>query len=381
MSSDAPTVDAPEKKTSSQEASSAPSADLKKQSGLPEDPASADRAARGGQERARFLVPDGDVAVLLNANAGRVRKSVVQRIRRASPEATIFWTRSLEEAQDAVEAILESGFTTVFAGGGDGTSIDLLNRLIRYEQFPRVGVLRLGTGNALATWVSAATPAEDLAAWSQGAAFREFPLRLVDAEGESTPFAGLGWDAAVLNDYRWVKQQLKGTPLETKSQHLAVYLASAFGRTVPRMAVSRKAPIVSIEVLEGEAWRVDRYGGRSGPVVGPGEVLYQGPAHMTAFGSTPYYGYAMKMLPHAGVVASHFQLRVSALSVVEAVNELPRIWTGDLEHERLFDFVSKAVRITFDEPVPYQSGGEARGLRNELVARMGPVTVPVLSFR
>lgn len=346
-----------------------------------ESPESTAQTSRDRQKRARFLVPDGDVAVLLNANAGRVRKSVVQRIRRASPEATIFWTRSLEEAQDAVEAILESGFTTVFSGGGDGTTIDLLNRLIRYEKFPRVGVLRLGTGNALATWVSAATPSEDLAAWSQGAAFREFPLRLVRAEGESTPFAGLGWDAAVLNDYRWVKQQLKGTPLETRSQHLAVYLASAFGRTVPRMAVARKAPIVSIEVLEGEAWRVDRYGGRKDPVVGPGEVLYRGPAHMTAFGSTPYYGYAMKMLPHAGVLASHFQLRVSAMSLVEAVNELPRIWTGGLEHERLFDFISQAVRITFDEPVPYQSGGEARGLRNELVARMGRVTVPVLSFR
>ncbi len=343
---------------------------------------SSERNGNGGdaEAQASYAIPEGDVAVLLNANAGRTKRSLLRTIRKACPEAIVFWTHSLDEAQDAIEAALESEVSTLFGGGGDGTVIDLANRLLRYEQAPRLGVLRLGTGNALATWVGARSPGEDLAAWSRGDAFRELPLRLCDAEGERFPFAGLGWDAAVLNDYRWVKDRLRGTPLESKSQHLAFYFASAFGRTVPRIATTRDAPLATIEVLDGEAWRVDRFGTCQGSKLEAGEVLYRGAAHLTAFGTTPFYGYNLRMLPHATLSANHFQLRVSSMDVATSVNELPRIWTGDLEHERLFDFLAQKVRISYDRPVPYQVGGEARGLRTELVVWMDSEQLPILSF-
>jgi diacylglycerol kinase family enzyme len=327
-----------------------------------------------------YLVPDGDVAVVLNANAGRVRPRLARAIRRAAPAAIVYWSRSLEEADDALESAIESGVTTIFGGGGDGTIIDLADRLVRYARPPRLGVLKLGTGNALATWVGARSPVEDLAGWARGEAFREMPLRLVHAEDAFFPFAGLGWDAAVLNDYRWVKQQMKQTPLEGFSHQLWVYLASAFGRTVPRIATRPDAPVATVEVLEGDAWRVDRHGDRIGDVVPEGGILYQGPAHMTAVGTTPYYGYAMRMLPHACALDSHMHLRVSALSVVQVVNELPRIWTGEYENERLYDFLARRVRITFEEEVPYQVGGDARGMRRSLELGVAPPRLPVLSF-
>ncbi len=331
-------------------------------------------------EESVYAVPRGDVAVLLNANAGRAKRSVIRTIRSVCPEALVFWTHSLEEAQDAIEAAIESEVTTIFGGGGDGTIIDLANRLLRYEHSPRLGILRLGTGNALASWVGARSVADDLAAWHRGDAFRELPLRLCKAEAELFPFAGLGWDAAVLNDYRWVKDKLEGTPLESKSQHLAVYLASAFGRTVPRMATSRDTPLATIEILAGEAWRIDRFGTCLGNKLQTGDILYRGSAHMTAFGTTPFYGYNLRMLPHATAIPSHFQLRVSAMDVVTSVNELPRIWAGDLEHDRLFDFLAQSIKITYDRPVPYQVGGEARGLRSELILKMDSDQLPVLSF-
>jgi diacylglycerol kinase family enzyme len=68
------------------------------------------------------------------------------------------------------------------------------------------------------------------------------------------------------------------------------------------------------------------------------------------------------------------------MDIATTVNELPRIWTGDLEHERLGDFLVSAVKISYDRPVPYQVGGEARGLRTELIVRLDPDQVPVLSF-
>lgn len=327
-----------------------------------------------------YAVPRGDVAVILNANAGRARRSLIRTIRKACPEALVFWTRSLDEAQDALESALESEVTTLFGGGGDGTIIDLANRLLHFETAPRLGILRLGTGNALASWVGARSVAADLKAWSRGDAFCELPLRMCEAEGESFPFAGLGWDAAILNDYRWVKERLRGTPLESKSQHLAFYFASAFGRTVPRIATEREAPLATIEVLDGEAWPIDRFGTAKGSKLQAGEVLYRGAAFMTAFGTTPFYGYNLRMLPHATTLASHFHLRVSSMDLATSVNELPRIWTGDLEHERLFDCLASAVKISYDRPVPYQVGGEARGLRTELIVRMDPDQLPVLSF-
>jgi len=327
-----------------------------------------------------YAVPQGDIAVLLNANAGRAKRSLIRTIRKVCPEALVFWTHSLDEAQDAVESALESEVTTIFGGGGDGTVIDLANRLLRYERTPRLGVLRLGTGNALAAWVGARSVAEDLAAWSRGDAFCERTLRLCAAEGELFPFAGLGWDAAILNDYRWVKERLQGTPLESKSQHLAVYLASAFGRTVPRIATSTKAPLATIEIIGGEAWRVDRFGTCVGNKLHKGDVLYRGPAYMTAFGTTPFYGYNLRMLPHATSLASHFQLRVSAMDIPTSINELPRIWTGNVQHERLFDFLAENVKISYDHPMPYQVGGEARGLRSEVSVQMDCNQLPVLSF-
>ncbi len=326
-----------------------------------------------------YAVPEGDVAVLLNANAGRAKKSIVRGIRRACPDAIVFWTHTLEEAQDAVEAALESEVSTLFGGGGDGTIIDLANRLLRYKKSPRLGILRLGTGNALASWVGASSVVNDLAAWNRGEAFRELPLRFCTAEGERFPFAGLGWDAAVLNDYRWAKEKLKGTPLESRSQHLAVYFASAFGRTVPRVATS-DAPLVTVEVLEGTAWRIDRMGAAIGSRLHPGDVLYRGPANMTAFGTTPFYGYNLRMLAHATSRPSHFQLRVSAMDLATTVNELPRIWTGGLEHDRLHDFLAQGIRISYEKPVPYQVGGEARGLRSELCVQMDENQLPALSF-
>ena len=329
-----------------------------------------------------YLVPRGEVGILLNANAGRVRRSLVQALRKAAPEALIFFTHSLEEAQDSIEAAIESNISTLFAGGGDGTIIDLSNRLLRYEHAPRLGILRLGTGNALATWVGARTPTEDMKAWSAGEAYREVPMRFVHAEGEAFPFAGLGWDAAVLNDYRWAKQYLKGTPFEAKPYHLPTYLAAAFGRTVPRYTViQRRPPLVTVEVLSGSAWKIDHTGHKIGHEVEEGEVLYQGPAHMVAFGTTPYYGYAMRMLPHACIDPLRFHLRISALSMSSAINQLPSIWTGDCDDERLFDFLAERVRVTFDQEVPYQVGGDARGLRRELDLEIGGLALPVVSFR
>jgi len=329
---------------------------------------------------AGWFEPQGEVGVLLNANAGRVTKRMARLVEAACPGAVVFWTRSLDEAQDALEAALESELAVLFAGGGDGTIIDVANRLIRYRRTPTLGILKLGTGNALASWVGARSVAADLGAWYRGDPARRVDMRLLHCGGEAFPFAGLGWDAAVLNDYRTVKKRLQGTPLEAYSQHLAFYFAAAFGRTIPA-TLRGSAAQVRVEVLRGDAWRVDVRGERVGQVFGVGDVLYEGPAHLAAFGTTPFYGYALRMFPHCEVSPRHFQLRLSSMEVPTVLNELPNLWTGTTEHPKLFDFLATAVRIEFDRPIAYQVGGDARGTRTRLDVELPDVVLPVLTFR
>ena len=55
---------------------------------------------------------------------------------------------------------------TIFAGGGDGTIVDVINGLHVFRGTPpTVGVLRLGTGNAPAYWLNSSKPSEDLKRW------------------------------------------------------------------------------------------------------------------------------------------------------------------------------------------------------------------------
>lgn len=327
-----------------------------------------------------YREPDGDVAVLLNANAGRVNRSIARLVQTTLPGATLYWTRSLAEAEDAMESVLVSGFQTLFCGGGDGTIIDMANRLRRFAAVPRLGILRLGTGNALASWAGARAVAADLLAWAHSEPFQEIPLRMIEAAGESFPFAGLGWDAAVLNDYRKAKESMEATPLRRLSNQAWVYVAAGVGRTMPRYALEREPPLATVRVLRGEAWRVDVQGVPMGERVPAGEILYHGPAHMIGLATTPFYGYNFRMFPHAELSSKHMQVRVSAMPIPKILNDLHRLWVGEISSPRLYDFLAEAVHLSFDQPVPYQVGGDARGERTELTASIEAPSVPVLSF-
>ena len=82
----------------------------------------------------------------------------------------MFYSRSLEEAEGFTREVVQKGYGTVVAGGGDGTlarTVNLVQRYIReanqwrierYRRYgdwqplirrPRFGYLRLGTGNGI----------------------------------------------------------------------------------------------------------------------------------------------------------------------------------------------------------------------------------------
>jgi diacylglycerol kinase family enzyme len=330
----------------------------------------------------RFVVPDERYAVVLNGNAGRVTPRLVAALRRVLPSERVILTRSQEHAREVLEGLVAAGVKTVFAGGGDGTIVDVINNLVALRRpdqpLPAVGVLRLGTGNALAHWLGSATPAKDLGRWAAGQLHKLVPVRMVEAEGTLFPFAGLGHDAAVLNDYNWLKKKVKGTFWEALVKGIPGYILAGYLKTIPNYLLRRK-PRVTVVNLGRPAQRIDVDGHPRGAPIPAGKVIYQGGCTLLGTATTPLYGYGMKMFPHATKEPGRFQLRILDMSALQAGIHFLDCWRGRLTHPGCFDYIADRVRVSFDDPMPYQLGGEASGYRKEITFAVNELPIELVS--
>jgi diacylglycerol kinase family enzyme len=326
-----------------------------------------------------YTLPDDRYAVVLNANAGRVTPRLARALRRVVPDERIFLTESREHARDVYRSCLDQNVGTVFAGGGDGTIVETINTLRALADegrpIPSVGVLRLGTGNALAHWLGSGRPVRDLRRWEAGQVHRSVPIHMVEAEGTLFPFAGLGTDAAVLNDYNLIKGQASGKWWQPLAKGIAGYLIAGYTRTVPN-CLRRPTQMVTVTNLGRPAFRIGPNGREIGPPIPHGSVLYEGPVSAACCATMPYYGYGMKMFPHATKRAGRFQLRLIRMSAIQMALKLPAVWKGQAP-TGILDFYADRVRVQTHGDMPYQLGGEAKGYRNDVTFSMAecPVTL------
>lgn len=321
-------------------------------------------------------------AVLLNANAKRITAAVRLAIDTAVGPENVFLTRDPSHADRIAALVVEEGYKTVFAAGGDGTFAGWVNRIVREAErlgrpVPRFGILALGTGNAVAGLVgtSSSSYLEDLKRFVSGRATAVRRMDLVDCEGRHTPFAGAGADAALICDYDWLKGRLRGTPLRSFGSGPVGFGLAAALRTAPRHLLS-PTPTCEIVNAGGAAWRLDADGEQVGGPIGPGEPIFAGPCMMAAASTVPYYGLGMRAFPFAGVTPGTMHLRVaSRIPVPTVLLHLPRIWTGEFRHPGLHDFEVERVTLRFDRPTPLQIGGDAEGAREQVT--MGVVSEPI----
>jgi diacylglycerol kinase family enzyme len=330
----------------------------------------------------RYTIPDDRYAVVLNANAGRVTAALIAAVREVVPADRLFLTESKEHSAEVLKRCVELGFSTIFAGGGDGTIVDVINALSHLrgpsQPIPSVGVLRLGTGNALAHWLGSGAPVRDLQRWRKGVVHRTLTVPMVESEGVLFPFAGLGYDAAVLNDYNWLKGKGKGKWWGEIVKGIPGYFMAGLLKTVPNF-LTRPIPRVSITNLGKPALRL-RFGGEPlGEPIPTGGLLYRGRCSLLGAATTPLYGYGMRMFPYATLRPDFFQLRIMDLSALEAAFHFPACWRGTLNHPRLFDIHAERVRVVFEDAMPYQLGGEASGYRRELIFRLNPEPVHLVA--
>ena len=313
-------------------------------------------------------------AVLLNARARGWTGEVHEAVQRFVPSRDLFLTDDFRQAQTTVERVLDADYDVIFTGGGDGTVVYLINAIeafvqagkIKREEAPPVGVLRLGTGNAIATYLGSGPIIEDLRSLHAGAPLKVRQLQLIDDGEHRFPFAGFGWDADILNDYHQFKDNLKGTVAERAATGLGGYAVAITTRTLPK-AVVRGSNVVTFTNLGPQALKLDD-AGQVVAELGPGEQLYRGPIKITSPATIPYWGFNIRMFPYCNLRPGLFELRYYTGSIGRVVSNLPRFWRGDMPESTLGDWLVSKVRVEIEEgAMSYQVAGDAAGYRDHVV--------------
>lgn len=313
--------------------------------------------------------------MVLNGNAKRVGPRPISNFRQLVPARDLYISGSLDEARAIIAHLVEERYERIMSGGGDGTFVQVVNDVVdrvraenlshpdaQHMDIPQIGLLRLGTGNAVAGVTGASRPTRDLMRLRDGRVGPPIPVDMIVAEGKRFPFAGVGYDGELLNDYLWLKERVEN-PILKKLLHSAVGYFVALGlKTVPRhMRGSGVQTTMRIIALE-PAWYMDPLNNDAPVEHPPGAVLFEGAASVASVGSVPFYGYGMRIFPFAGQMPGTFQLRVASVSVFHVLANLGALWRGSYRNPQgCFDFLCSRIRIEADGPLPYQVGGDGAG--------------------
>ncbi|MEZ4224908.1 MAG: diacylglycerol kinase family protein [Polyangiaceae bacterium] len=346
-------------------------------------------AARSGGLGAGSVPPASErIAVVVNGNARSVTDEVISTLDQILLGGDLFVSRKLEDSREIAKTLIARGYGTVLTGGGDGTFTVIVSDVIREARaqsrpLPRFGLLKLGTGNALA-WVVGASRAKgrglaaDIQRLREDAGSRR--VRLVEVDGFLTPFAGFGIDAVVLRDYNEARAMLQKTVLRRYASGGLGYVVGSVTRSLPSYFF-RAEPHCRVTNEGKDAYRMGDKGQTLGPPIPKGEVIYEGPAKIAALGSIPFYGFGFRFFPFADEREDRMQLRVSTIGPVQFVRSFRAIWRGEFHDPSVvFDYLVDAVRIEVDPPTVFQIGGDPRGERTSVSARLSPEVLRIVDF-
>lgn len=334
------------------------------------------------------------VAVLLNANARKVTDRVIRSLSHVVPEEDLFVSRSQLDARRITQTVLERRYHTVFMGGGDGTFMGFVNEIYgqleqrnRYlhQRAPRFGILKLGTGNGMAALVNASSTRGDgilddvlRARAGEVPGYRRVDMLLV--EGKRAPFAGLGVDGKLLNDYIWVKENLGRGLFKSVMTVPGGYFSAVAFKTIPHYVARSTWFDCDVINNSGDAYLVGPDGNPTGAAIKPGELIHSGRLMMASAGTIPFYGFELKMFPFATRRDGYMNLRLGAVSAGAVLANLPRLWAGTWRSDGIRDFYAKDVTIKFKKPMAFQIGGDAEGYRESVRLQVAPEPIELIDF-
>ncbi|MBI5516126.1 MAG: hypothetical protein HY909_20245 [Deltaproteobacteria bacterium] len=327
--------------------------------------------------------------MVLNGNAKNVTREIVDFLDQLVLGGDLFVSRSLDEGVEIARTIVFRGYGTVLTGGGDGTFVHMVTHVVKEARAagvraPRVGFLRLGTGNALAWVVGAQAPrkgrgvAADIARLRQDAGFR--PMRLLEVDGALTPFAGVGIDATVLHQYNRTKKLLQRTPLKRFAAGALGYTLAISTQTLPGYLFAR-VPRVKVVNVGAPALRLGVDGRLVGAPVREGETIFEGVAKMVACATIPTYGFGFRIFPFAEERPDRMHLRVVNMSPLSVPQNIVKIWKGTYrDADTVIDVLVDKVRVTTEAPVPFQIGGDPCGERSDVTFVLSEEPIELVDF-
>jgi len=329
-----------------------------------------------------------DVAVVVNLRARRGSEAIGRLVRDRLPRARVTVTRSLDEVRRWIERDLAPNPPELLlSGGGDGTATALLNELRSSKlALPRMGVLRLGTGNGWANVTGAPRAREAI---DHIAALRDVPptkrFSLIECDGRIAPFLGTGWDAEIISDFKAQQASVlvkAPAPVRSLNEGLYGYLKGMVTRTIPRHVFGDGPANVVLTNLGDDALTVDA-DGRVVPLPGGGrgQVLYRGPASVAAAATTEEWGFGFRAFPFARAAPGRVSVRIYAAPVLEATRNMFRLWRGEHPIPKMHDFFVTHARLEFDREVPFQIGGDVATPRRAFEARIAHEGVDLVDWR
>ena len=329
-------------------------------------------------------------AVLLNGNARGVTPSTLKCIAQALPEAHVSLSHNFSEAHEIARKILTHSHAPVLFGGGDGTFMGFLEAFLKASKqlgkpLPELGLLRLGTGNAIARWAGQTRGGKHalLQALAHISAKNKRSyknLNLVEVEGRMAPFAGAGLDGKLLGDYVRFKERSSQKPWKRVASGMKGYLTSATFQTIPYYLKHSTQTHCQIQNLGETAHRVHP-DGSLGPRLPKGALLYEGMASMVAVGTIPFYGYGIRMFPFAELLPRGMHLRILHLSSIpRLLLNLYPLWKGRWFPQGMYDFVVDNVMLSCAKPMACQVGGDAVGERTRMQLKLSEISIPLIHF-
>jgi len=318
---------------------------------------------------------------IVNGNARRTTGGLRARLERVLPGRVRF-TTSLEHAREVIRQDVARGVDLIVLAGGDGTvvmGLALVAEACRGagRAEPAIGVLRLGSGNAIADTLGASGDAAgDLTRLVGGdGTWRTIPL--IDVLGVRAPFVGLGVDAQLLEDHQAVGQIIDRVPGARFVGGAARYALSVALRSVPRFAAGRR-PTAVVTNLGAPAIEMAS-SGPTGRQVAAGEVLWRGACTLVAGATIPYFGFGLKMFAFAERRPDRFQLRCGDAGLVEILRNTPAAFRGAYFSDHVRDFLCERIAIELDAESPIEAGGELLGRCRRVELRLAaPVTLVAL---
>ena len=342
----------------------------------------------------------GEFAVLLNENAkkvtGRVKKSFAEIV----PRMQLYSAKTLEEAQNHIRDIIDRGYGKIVCGGGDGTVVQILNQVRAYideknaslqglsgqmkekfreVQWPKIGILKLGTGNAWASVVGSRKP-KSMLADMKNAALKLSRFNLIESENRVFHFAGLGYDARVLNDYNTLRLRYGKGLFKSYWNGLAGYLSAIFFKSLPFELRRKRPPLVRVISNCDEVYSAAHSSGIQRLSLKAGETMYEGPVNVLGAATTPNYGFNLIAFPFARVKPDFMNFRLISSNALELIGHMRSMWQGTYESCGIKDFLARDVTLEFSEPMPFQIGGDGQGFREKLRMRVSDLAVEVIDL-